>query len=563
MTTRMGLTDCPSIHSRPIRDGRHRQQGVLAAHPADTQAEGMKVIPHLAARVTPAAASATVQSHQLMPPAQGPCIGTAGTFQSTPPPPGQRPVVRRRHLTNVVAEVGLVAVWLVLGSVLTLGLVHFLLLGILMAAAFQTVVRRRPLRTLMERDTATFAKRWPGKFLVAAVLVVIPAWMVAVSVSGDRYGRYAADSWKALLMVSVLAASYLATRRLLLTVLIGAVTVALTSWVLSPHLADTRNGDPTVLAHLDHQASRGWLTGYHDVAVAEIDLTATQRVRLAGIGANGATVMEVGSMTKAMTGLVIADAVRRGEIRMDAPVSTYLPRLKGSPAGTATLHELVTHTAGYAEFGAATVRSAAWKAPLGLGFLTADTKQMTNEAREQTLSSPGRYVYSTLGSAVAGQAVAAAAHMSYPDLMRTRLFEPLGMSRTAIEVGHALVAGGQSRTGLPVQPWVMDAYAPGGAAVSTTGDLVKLATALLDRTAPGMTALQPTTGTDHSNTRIGQFWQVSTWENGQTITAHAGQTGGYASYLGLDIARHKAVIVLSDVANNANDLGIELLADRG
>ena len=40
----------------------------------------------------------------------------------------------------------------------------------------------------------------------------------------------------------------------------------------------------------------------------------------------------------------------------------------------------------------------------------------------------------------------------------------------------------------PVQPWVMDAYAPGGAAVSTTRDLAKLATALLDGTAPGMAA---------------------------------------------------------------------------
>ena len=185
------------------------------------------------------------------------------------------------------------------------------------------------------------------------------------------------------------------------------------------------------------------LTGNHAVAVAEVDLNAAQPVRLAGIGADDTTPMEVGSMTKAMTGLVIADAVRRGEIRMDAPVATYLPQLKGSPAGTATMHELVTHTSGYAEFGAATLRRAAWKAPLGQNFLTADSTQMTEETRNQTLSGRGDYAYSTLGSAIAGQAVAAAAHMSYADLMRTRLFEPLGMSHTAIEVDHALVTGGQ------------------------------------------------------------------------------------------------------------------------
>ena len=95
----------------------------------------------------------------------------------------------------------------------------------------------------------------------------------------------------------------------------------------------------------------GMLAGYESVAVAEVDLDSEQPVRLAGIGADDTTPMEVGSLTKAMTGLVIADAVRRGEIRMDAQVSTYLPDLKGSPAGTVTMHELVTHTSGIAEFG--------------------------------------------------------------------------------------------------------------------------------------------------------------------------------------------------------------------
>ncbi|MDX6323191.1 MAG: hypothetical protein QOF52_3049 [Propionibacteriaceae bacterium] len=479
-----------------------------------------------------------------------------------PPPSGHAAPSGRRRRVEVVIMTGLVVLWALSGLLLGLGLVGVVLLGALLLAAFHTLVRRRPLRALLLRDTASFAHGWAGKLLVAAVLLAIPVTMVLASVGGGRYGQYADDSWKSVLMLVVLTGSYLASRRLVLTVLIGAVTVAVVSWVLSPDLAVARNGDPAVLAHIDQQAQRGWLAGNHAVAVAEIDLEAGQPVRLAGIGADDTTPMEVGSMTKAMTGLVIADAVRRGELRMDAPVSTYLPRLDGSPAGTATLQELVTHTAGYAEFGAATVRRAAWMAPLGRNFFTANIAQMMEDTRSQTLSGRGRYVYSTLGSAIAGQAVAAAAHMSYPDLMRTRLFEPLGMSDTAIQVGHTLVAGGKSQSGLPVQPWVMDAYAPGAAAVSTTRDLAKLATALLDRTAPGMDALNPTTATDRSNSRIGDFWQTSTWQTGQTITHHAGQTGGYASYLGLDRSGHRAVIVLSDIANDGSDLGAQLLADR-
>jgi hypothetical protein len=75
-------------------------------------------------------------------------------------------------------------------------------------------------------------------------------------------------------------------------------------------------------------------------------------------------------------------------------------------------------------------------------------------------------------------------------------------------------------------------------------------------------ARRSTTATDQSNTRIGTFWHTSTWQTGQTITHHAGQTGGYSSYLGFDRPARKAVIVLSDVANDAGDLASQLLADR-
>ena len=60
---------------------------------------------------------------------------------------------------------------------------------------------------------------------------------------------------------------------------------------------------------------------------------------------------------------------------------------------------------------------------------------------------------------------------------------------------------------------------------------------------------------------MADFWAVSTWQNGQTITWHSGQTGGYTSYFGLDRAHYKAVVVLSDVAAEATThLGIDLLA---
>ncbi len=478
-----------------------------------------------------------------------------------PPPltaPGDNGLRHRLVATGVI--VVLAVGWFALGAVRGGGLPHLLPLVVAVLLLVQLVVRRRQLSTAFARDTRSLARRWPGKVLVAGVLLGIPALLVLESYGA---GRYADDTWTALLMATVLAAAYVAFRRLLLTVLIAGVVVTTTLLVMAPDLATDRNGDAAVLADLTLQGDMGTLDGLHDVAVAMVDLDDSQPIRVAGLGADETTPMEVGSLTKAMTGLVIADAVRRGELSLDAPVSTYLPRLAGSPAGTVTMNELVTHTAGYAEFGAATLRRAAWSAPVGRNFLTTGTAEMIQEARNGSLSTRGRYVYSTLGAAVAGQAAAAAAGSSYADLMATRLFGPLDMTHTAVQDHDPLVPGGRSTSGLPVQPWTFGGYAPGGAVVSTAGDLANLAVALLDGTAPGMAALEPTAGTARSNTRIGSFWRISTWGTGQTITWHSGQTGGYTSYFGLDRAHNTATIVLADVASpTTEDLGIGLLADR-
>ena len=351
----------------------------------------------------------------------------------------------------------LAAVWVGLGVILSVGLVPFLLIGAALLVLFQ-LARRKPMRTLWARDTDSFARGWAGKWLVAAVLVVLPTVMLMQSLRMDQYAN---DSWTALVMAAVLACGYVISRRLVLTVAVAALAVFVTSWMLTPNLATDRNGDPTVLAHLEKQRDIGMLYGFQDIAVAEIDLDAPAPVRLAGLGATATTPMEVGSVTKAMTGLVIADAVGRGEVRMDIPVSDYLPQLSGSPARTVTLHELVTHTAGYSDFGGVTLRRGFWSAPLGRSFLATTAEQMTQEVRGH-LDSRGSWKYSNLGAATAGQAVAAAAGMSYADLMRTRLFEQLGMSQTAVQTDEALVAAGKSQTGLPVEPWTFDAYAPAG-----------------------------------------------------------------------------------------------------
>lgn len=414
------------------------------------------------------------------------------------------------------------------------------------------------LRAALRPDTDTFARRLPGKIIVGVALLAIPA--VALGFSLWR-GSFIDDSWFAALWLVLLGVGYHLSRRLLLTVLAAAVIVGVVAGAAVPRLSTERTGDAAVLAMLERADGAGTLGTYRDLAVGMIDLSSARPVRFAGLGVDEDTRMEIGSLTKAMTGLVVADAVTRGEIDLDTPIARYLPDLAGSPAGTVTVRELVTHTSGLAEFGPDTLARGFWSAPLGRNFFAVDLDQLLAEARADDLRTRGAYAYSTLGAAIAGQAVAAAAGMSYPDLMRVRLFEPLGMLDTVIEDRATLVDGGWSKSGLPVEPWAMGEYAPGGGAVSTARDLATFAIALLDGTAPGMAALDPTTATSYDGIQIGMFWHVTTSTDGQSVTWHNGQTGGYSSHFVLDRASDRAAIVLSDVSNPAVvDLGDELLA---
>ena len=148
--------------------------------------------------------------------------------------------------------------------------------------------------------------------------------------------RWIDDSWTVLLTAGTFALGYVLLRRLLVVVTVTAVLMSIVAGVSAPRLSTDSNGDIQLLGRLTAMQEHGELAGYQDLAVADINLDSPQPVRLAGLGATATTPMEVRSLTKAMTGLVIADAVARGEVRMDAPVSTYLPQLWGSAAGVSS-----------------------------------------------------------------------------------------------------------------------------------------------------------------------------------------------------------------------------------
>jgi CubicO group peptidase (beta-lactamase class C family) len=290
---------------------------------------------------------------------------------------------------------------------------------------------------------------------------------------------------------------------------------------------------------------------------------------MAFIRADAKSCFEVGSVTKAMTGMLLADAIERGKLTMDSTVGELHPSLANSAAARVTVQELCTHTSGLPRLPAspsAVVRAVRY-AVLGLDpYRGVTASQVIAAAGKQNLRRRGQAAYSNLGAALLGQLLAERDGVEFGALLRQRIFAPVGMHRAAVATMQQKAPPGWSGGGLPRQPWVMDGYAPAGGVIATIDDLARLAVALLSQTAPGCLAMAAIPGvmTSHPNRRSGMFWVVDSRPDGGRMTWHNGATGGYSSFFALFPDTRRAVVALANTSRVADQQRIALgLAESG
>ncbi len=313
--------------------------------------------------------------------------------------------------------------------------------------------------------------------------------------------------------------------------------------------------DPALLARVRDVA--GGVNGR--LAFAVVDLEPEPTTRRALIGTSPDTLFEIGSITKALTGMLLAEFVERGRLSLATEVGEVAPIPSGSDLSSVTLLELATHTSGLPRMpasGASSLRS--WShAVLGRNPYRGSPASVIELAARQTLHSRGQRRYSNIGGAALGEILAVVADTAYPSLLAERILRPLQMGRTTVSTkGHHALRG-RSSWGLPREPWVLQGYAPAGGVVSTIDDMARLAAALLDGTAPGLRSIEPINGipTDRPNRRSGLFWMIDgPPDRVPTITWHNGGTGGYSSLLVLVPEARKAVIALQSVAGRSQHL---------
>src|SRR5580693_631621 len=249
---------------------------------------------------------------------------------------------------------------------------------------------------------------------------------------------------------------------------------------------------------------------------------------------DGDTVYEIGSVTKVFISLILADMIEKGEVRADDPVSKFLPATVKVPSRNGrqiTLLDLSMQVSGLPRL-PDNMKPADPANP----YADYDAAKLYDFLSHYALPrDPGeKYEYSNLAVGLLGHALALKAGMPYEELLRRRIFDPLGMSSTSITLSEAQkkrLAPGYDTSLKPAKNWDLDALAGAGAIRSTVNDMLKFVAANLELTDTPLKAAMRrmrsvTKETGSPDLQIGMAWHVFTkFDTG--LWWHNGGTAGY------------------------------------
>lgn len=304
------------------------------------------------------------------------------------------------------------------------------------------------------------------------------------------------------------------------------------------------------------------------IVVGIVDPDGTARVIAYGrAGRDGSSldansVLEIGSITKVFTGVLLADMARRGEVSLQEPLGDLLQpptTIRSATGREITLLDVATHTAGLPVM--PDNFPPADDARAYAGYATEQLYEFLSSYRLPR--EPGKvYEYSNLFSLL-GHALAARAGTPYEILLRERVLDPLEMRHTAITLSPEMelrLSKGHTREGDLAPYFVAPAFAPSGGLKSTMNDMLKLASAhLIEVHTPVHYALRDARAPRRpvNEEYVGLAWGVN--QEG-TMVGHSGGTFGFSSYINIDTGKRRAVVVLANFAGrDANLVGVHLL----
>ena len=287
----------------------------------------------------------------------------------------------------------------------------------------------------------------------------------------------------------------------------------------------------------------------------------------ASFAGDPAALFEIGSISKVFTGVLLAQAVERGDLSLDDTLGKLLAgkvtSFASDKVAAVTLRQLVTHTScmprlpvdfhtgsDMADPYRSYDRARFWKAVAAMRFDAAP---------------PCEASYSNLGVGLLGELLSERYGQPWETLVRERITDPLGMRDTVVTLGDKAPRLAPGFVGSkPTPPWQMAAFVGAGGLRSTAADMLLFGRALLaGRKGPlGAAAERVVTPLARFDGDIGYAIFVRGPSNKRTLT-HNGGTGGYRSQLLLAADTGEVLVVLTSNAEAPVDrLAADVLAGR-
>lgn len=322
--------------------------------------------------------------------------------------------------------------------------------------------------------------------------------------------------------------------------------------------------DPTAVDRLVQDTMARWKVPAMSVAIVENDRV----VYLKGFNATPDTLFQIGSCTKAFTTTAMAMLVDEKKMSWDDPVRKYLEYFHLSDPcadSMVTLRDIVSHRTGLSR------HDEIWD------FTAQTREQVIRDMAFVKLTKPLRsaYQYNNIMFMTAGETVASAAKMPWGDFVKTRIFDPLGMTETAISeadwlrsnhvIGYRWDPAHGAVVPESMQPY--ESLAPAGDIKSSARDMAQwIRFQLGDGTIDGKKLVSPealgetrtpqmllqndeTTRGENPETSINTYamgWRVQDYR-GALLVSHGGALNGFRTQVDLLPKQKAGLVVLANI----------------
>lgn len=276
---------------------------------------------------------------------------------------------------------------------------------------------------------------------------------------------------------------------------------------------------------------------------------------------------EIGSITKTFTGTLLAKAVFEGKLRLEDPISKYLPKdvpeLKRDGEPVRLVH-LANHTSGLPQLPDDLIKNDDITNP----YATYTKEQLFNFLKRAKVSTtPGsKHAYNNLAVSLIGIILEDIYKTSFENMVQKFVATPAQMENTKqhlLPTDGVLKMQGYDASGKENSQWDFMAFTAAGSLRSSTKDLIEYAKynlipSALSEKEKKILALAQTTTYNSEGVELGLNWFKQNWGRGEVLM-HGGATNTFVSILGINKKSGTAIVILANTVSSFDDAAVEIL----